>query len=271
MTVMHNILHGLCIVLLLFCTQLGKHLFHCFLVFTSCIPCFGIILYPFNCSAFQSQLQGFLILHHNCYSVSSDKGYKERNKLVVILLPCLFFDGSSFYFFLPVTERCLQAILCFGWIRGSTQTYLQQPLSAAVTNGKWEWHLSILTSQAQNLLNHINAKWKRVASKAQYCNRKKERGCHSLVQYAGQLELHSLSLIKVVLVFRLILQCCFYNLCLPLANHQPSALLSFSGFNNSKEIFLIEIQQLDKAAGGRISSFMGLLRNRQMGWHYLQL
>lgn len=75
------------------------HLFHCFLMFTSCIPCFGIILYPFNCSAFQSQLRAFLILHHNCYSVSSDKGYKERNKLVVILLPCLFFDGSSFLFF----------------------------------------------------------------------------------------------------------------------------------------------------------------------------
>lgn len=116
MTVMHNILHGLCIVLLLFCTQLGKHLFHCFLVFTSCIPCFGIILYPFNCSAFQSQLQGFLILHHNCYSVSSDKGYKERNKLVVILLPCLFFDGSSFYLFFCLwqSDVCRQYCVLVG-------------------------------------------------------------------------------------------------------------------------------------------------------------
>lgn len=97
-TVMHNILNGLCIVLLLFCTRLGKHLFHCFLMFTSCIPCLGIILYPFNCFAFQSQLRAFLILHHNCYSVSSDKGYKERNKLVVILLPCLILMVPLFLF-----------------------------------------------------------------------------------------------------------------------------------------------------------------------------
>lgn len=166
------LIHGLCIVLLLFCTRLWKHLFHCFLMFTSCIPCFGIILYPFNCSAFQSQLRAFLILHHNCYSVSSDKGYKERNKLVVILLPCLFFDGSSFLFFcMWQSDVCRQYCVLVG--SAVAQTSLQQPVSAAVTNGKWEWHLSILTSHAQNLLNHINAKWKRVASKAQYCNRKK--------------------------------------------------------------------------------------------------
>lgn len=136
-TVVHNVLNGLYIILLLFCTWLGKHLFHCFLMFTSSILYLGIILYPFNCFAFQSQLRAFLILHHNCYSVSSDKGYKERNKLVVILLPCLFLMVPLF-FILHVTERCLQAILCCGWIRGSTQTSLQQPLSAAVTNGKWE-------------------------------------------------------------------------------------------------------------------------------------
>lgn len=83
--------------------------------------------------------------------------------------------------------------------------------------------------------------------------------------FSGQFDLHSVSLIKAVLDFCLILLCCFYNLCLLLANHQPSALQSFSGLNNSKEILLIEIPQLGKAAGGRISSFMGLLRNRRMG------
>lgn len=111
---MHNILHGLCIVLLLFCTRLGKHSFHCFLMFTSCIPCFGIILYPFNCFAFQSQLQAFLIPHHNRYSVSSDKGYEERNKLVVILLPCLFFDGSSFLFCIWQSDVWRQSCVLVG-------------------------------------------------------------------------------------------------------------------------------------------------------------
>lgn len=111
---MHNILNGLCIVLLLFCTRLGKHLFHCFLMFTSCIPCLGIILYPFNCFPFQSQLQAFLIQHDNCYSVSSDKGYKERNKLVVILLPCLFLMGPLFLFCMWQSDVCRQYCVMVG-------------------------------------------------------------------------------------------------------------------------------------------------------------
>lgn len=144
----------------------------CFLVFTSCIEGFCIILYPMTAFAFQSQLQAFLILQHSCYSVSSDKVYKERNKLVVVLLPCFFllfffFDGLVFYFWWRDVLQALLWILCVGRLHGSTQASLH------CTNRKW--HLSIFMFHAHKLLNHIIAEWKQewLLFKVLYCNRKR--------------------------------------------------------------------------------------------------
>lgn len=67
---------------------------NCLLMFATCIRGFYIIflslwlplLFKVSCRLFWS-------CRTSCYSVSFDKVYKERSKLVVILLPCLFFDG----------------------------------------------------------------------------------------------------------------------------------------------------------------------------------
>lgn len=114
----------------------AKWLLDCFLMFASYIPGFCIILYPFGCLCFTKSAAGF-------NSVSFDKVWKEKNMLVVILFPCLFFWCFGF---LLETDWCLQAILWIlrvAWILRSTQTSLHHPLSAVFTSGKW--HLSSQT------------------------------------------------------------------------------------------------------------------------------
>lgn len=146
--------------LVLLCTRLQND----HLIVSSCLlPAYQVLVsffIPLTAFDFQSRLQALLILQHSCYSVSFDKVYKERNKLVVILFTLFVFWWFGFPL---VTKWCLQAIprtLLVAWILGSTQTSLQHPLSAVFTNEKW--HLS--SPVQKKITYHIIAEWKRVSS-----------------------------------------------------------------------------------------------------------
>lgn len=123
-----------------------KRPFPCFLMFTSCTPCFCIILYPFelpllfkvSCRPFWSCIATVVL------SPLIKVTRNGRSSWLYCYLVC---------FLMVWSVVCRQ--YCEYWILGSTQTSLQQPLSAVVINGKW--HLSILPSPAQKLPNHINA------------------------------------------------------------------------------------------------------------------